>query len=315
MIGTRSRAWFTFFRSAKAYLCFLLLSATLVLAHAAARAEPDSSVLARLGSIEFHAADFANFLRLLDPNLRKQAASDAQLRNKLIGLEMARIAVLNEAKAKNWQQRTDVARQIERARDDVIVNSYLASIAVLPKAFPSETEIQSAYDLSRDSFMMPRQYHLAQIFVASPKGADKKVEESAKKKLNEVAQKLRAPNAKFEDVARASSEHKSSAAKGGDMGWAFQDQIAPEIRKEIIGMPVGEITDPIHSDAGWHIVRLIATKPAQPRPLAEVKETVVTSLRQQKTKDTEQAYVSKLLEKTPVSVDEEGLRKLFEAAQ
>ena len=314
MTGTRSRAWFIFFRNAKANLCVLLLPAALIFATASVAAEPDSPVLARLGSTEFRAADFANFIRLLDPALRKQAASDPQVRNKLVGLEIARIAVLNEAKAKNWQQRPDVAREIERARDDVIVNSYLASVAVMPKGFPSDTDIQSAYNLNRDSFMMPRQYHLAQIFIASPKGADKKVEDAAKKKLGDVAQRLRAPNAKFEDVARAFSDHKSSAVKGGDTGWASQDQIAPEIRKEVIGMPAGEMTEPIRSDAGWHIVRLIATKPAQPRPLVEVKDSLIATLRQRKTKDTQQAYVSKLIEKTPVSVNEEGLRKLFETA-
>jgi peptidylprolyl isomerase len=277
-------------------------------------AQTGSPVIARLGGSEFHAADFADFIRLLDPALRKQAAADPQVRNKLIGLEMARIAVLKEANAKNWQQRPDVARQIARARDDVIVNSYLASISGVSKDYPSQAEIQSAYDLNRDAFMMPRQYRLAQIFVASPKGADKKTEEAAKKKLGELAQKLKAPNAKFEDVARAGSDHKSSAAKGGDMGWAAQEQIVPEIRNEIVGMTVGEISQPIRSDAGWHIVRLIATKPAQPKPLAEVKESLVTSLRQRKTKDVQQSYVAKLLESSPVSVSEDGLKKLFEAA-
>ena len=52
------------------------------------------------------------------------------------------------------------------------------------------------------------------------------------------------------------------------MGWAAQDQIVPEIRSQVIGMGIGEISDPIRSDAGWHIVRLAATKPASPRPLA-----------------------------------------------
>jgi parvulin-like peptidyl-prolyl isomerase len=278
----------------------------------AADAEP--AVIARLGGTELHAADFANFVRLLDPDLRKKALADPQTMNKLVGLELARIAVLNEARAKNWQQRPDVARQIERARDDVIVNSYLASVSMLTKDYPSAADIQTAYDLNRDNFMAPRQYRLAQIFVAAPKGSDKKSEEAAKKRADDLARKAKAPTAKFEDVARAGSEHKSSAANGGDMGWAAIDQIVPEIRKDLAGMGVGEISDPIRSAAGWHIVRLTATKQAAPRPLAEVKDALIASLRQKKTKDNEQAYVSRLLEKQPVAVNEAGLRKLFEAA-
>ncbi|HXJ01224.1 MAG TPA: peptidylprolyl isomerase [Micropepsaceae bacterium] len=276
-------------------------------------AEGDPSVIARLGTTEFHAADFANFVRLLDPDLRKKAMADPQAMNKLMGLELARIAVLSEARARNWQQRPAVTRQIERARDDVIVNSYLASVSSLPKDFPSAVDIQAAYDLNRDNFMAPRQYRLAQIFVASPQGIDKKTEEAAKKKADDLARKAKAANAKFDDLARTSSEHKSSAALGGDMGWAASEQIVPEIRKEVVGMEVGEVSGPIRSAAGWHIVRLAATRPAAPRPLAEVKETLVAILRHRKTKDNQQAYVAKLLDKNHVAVNEAGLRKLFES--
>ena len=271
-------------------------------------------MVARLGSTEFHAADFTDFLRLLDPNLRKQAMTDPDMMSKLIGLELARLAILKEAKDKNWTQRAEIARQIERARNDVIVNSYLASVSMVPNAFPSPAEIQSAYDLNRDSFMQPRQYQLAQIFIASPKGADKKTEEAAKKKADDLARQARALNAKFEDIARASSEHKASAAKGGDMGWAAPAQIVPEIRDQVIGMNVGEISAPIRSAAGWHIVRLGATKPAAPRPLAEVKDSIIATLRQRKAKDIQQAYVAKVLEKNPIALNEAGLRKTFETA-
>lgn len=279
-----------------------------------AAAVNDPAVIARLGTAEFHAADFANFVRLLDPELRKKAMADPAVMNRLIGLELARIAVLNEVKAKSWQQRPEVMRQIERARDDVLVNSYLASVSSLPKDFPSAADIQSAYDLNRDSFMVPRQYRLEQIFVAVPMGADKEAEDAAKRKAGDLTAKARAANAKFEDIARASSDHKSSAAKGGDMGWATPEQIVPEIRKEVAGMSVGEVSDPIRSAAGWHIVRLVATKPAAPRPLAEVKDTLVTMLRQRMSKESQQAYVARLLEKNPVAVNEAALRKLFEAA-
>jgi hypothetical protein len=91
-------------------------------------AAPDNSMVARLGSTEFHAADFADFLRLLDPNLRKQAMTDPEMMSKLIGLELARMAILKEAKDKNWTQRAEIARQIERAHDDVIVLDHMAQI-------------------------------------------------------------------------------------------------------------------------------------------------------------------------------------------
>jgi len=276
-------------------------------------AENPASVIAKLGATEFRTSDFADFVRLLDPQIRKQALADKAVMDKVIGLEIARIAVLQEAKTRKWQDRPEVARQIARARDDVVLNAYLSAVSTLPKDYPSDKDIQAAYDLNRDSFMMPRQYRLAQIFVASSKGSAKPAEDAARKKLDDLLRKLRTSGAKFEDVAKTGSEHKSSAAKGGDMGWAAQEQIAPEIRNEVVGMAVGEISAPIRSTAGWHIVKLEDTKPAAPRPLAEVKETLIAGLKQKKAKEGQQAYVSHLLEKSQITVNEAALKKLFEA--
>src|SRR5262249_4663978 len=129
-----------------------------------------------------------------------------------------------------------------------------------------------------------------------------------------LAKRARAKNAIFEDLARTSSEHQPSATRGGDLGWADQTQLVPEIRNEVAGMNKGEISDPILGSSGWHIVRLVDTKPAGPRPLAEVKDTLVATLRQRKIQELQQAYIAKLLEKSPVAVNEARLRALFEAA-
>lgn len=275
-------------------------------------AEPAGEVVARLGATDITAAALSDFVRVLDKSIRKQALGDPQLMTRLVRAELARVAVLNEAKSKKWEQRPDVVPQIDRAIDDTIVHSYLASVTTPPDSYPSEAEIQSAYDLNRESFMVPRQYKLEQIFVAVPAGADKKTEDAAQKKAEDLAKKAKAKPADFPDLARASSDHKESAEKGGDMGWAPENQIRPEVRGKIAGMPNGEVTDPIRSQAGWHIVRMVDTKPAAPRALAEVKERLIAALRQRKMQENEQGYLAGLLEKTPVTVNEIALRKIFE---
>ena len=120
---------------------------------------------------------------------------------------------------------------------------------------------------------------------------------------------------KFEDLARASSQHKPSALKGGDMGWAPETQILPEIRQVVAGMAKGEISAPIRSDVGWHVVRMLDTRPAAPRPLAEVTPLIIASLRQSKQQQDEQLYIVRMLQKTPVTVNQPLVRKAFETAR
>jgi parvulin-like peptidyl-prolyl isomerase len=305
------KSWFSCPQAAKAIMGLCVVASTL---GAAMAAEGGTDIVARLGPTQYSAAALGDFVRSLDKNVRKRALADPQLMNRLVGLELARIALLGEAKAKQWERRPEVVRQIEKARDQAILATYLTSVAVLPKDYPSEAEIKSAYDLNRDGFMAPRQYRLEQIFVALPAGSDKKAIAAARNKIEDLARRAKAKNANFEDIARANSEHKPSAARGGDLGWADQNQIVPEIRDQVAGMSRGDISDPILSTTGWHIVRLVDTKAAAPRPLPEVRDALIATLRQRKMQEIQQAYIARMLEKNPVAVNEAGLRSLFEAA-
>jgi parvulin-like peptidyl-prolyl isomerase len=299
---------------ARAAICALTVLAAATLSGPALAADPSPDVVARLGATDFTAAQLGGFVRSLEPAMRKQALADPQIMNRLVRSELARIAVLNEAAAKKWEQRPEIVAEIARARDQTIVTTYLASLTTPPADYPPDADIQSAYDLNRDSFMVPRQYHLAQIYIALPAGGDKTAVDAAQKKAQDLAQKAKAKGASFEDLARANSDHKDSAAHGGDMGWAPENEITQEIRGPVAGMSAGEISDPIRAPDGWHIIRMMETKPAAPLPLAEVKDRLITLLRQRKMQENEQAYLAALLEKTPVAVNEIGLRKLFEAA-
>ncbi len=272
---------------------------------------PASEAVARVGSTDVTAAQLHDFVRNLDPAIRKQALADPAQMTRLVRQELARMAVLSEAQGKKWEQRPEVATRIAQARDDVVVSTYLASVAAPPADYPSDAQIQAAYDQNRDKFMVPRQYHLQQIFVASPAGADKKAEDAAQKKADDLAHKAKAKGANFEELARANSDGKEIAQQGGDMGWMPESQIVPEIRSQVSGMTAGEVTDPIRVGGGWHIIRMVETKPPAPRPLAEIKEQLANYLRQQKLQENEQAYIQAL----PLAVNEIGLKKIFEAAQ
>jgi len=288
--------------------CALMLSSG-----AAIAAEPGPDAVARLGTTDIPAAALRDFVRTLDPAIRKQAASDPATMARLVRQELTRIAILNEAASRKWDQRPDVIARIAKAREDAIVTSYLNSVAAVPDGYPSDAEIQAFYEANRDKLMLPRQYRLEQIYVAAPAGGDKKADDAARAKADDLARKARAKGANFADIARASSE----AAQGepaGDLGWASEAQIVPEIRGQIAGMSPGDVADPIRTASGWHVIGLIDTRPAGPRPLAEVKEQLVTALRQAKLQETEQAYVSSLLEKTPAMINEMALKKIFEAA-
>ena len=289
-----------------------LLSFCAVLLSAGPAIAADSDVVARLGTTDIAASTLRAFVQTLDPTVRKQAAGDPALMAKLVRAELARIAVLKEARAQKWEQRPDVIAEIDRVRDEAIASSYLKSVSAPPAGYPSEAEIQSAYDLNRDALMAPRQYRLSQIFVALPAGGDAKAEDAAHRKADEIAGKARVKGADFTALAKSASDMKPAKKQGGDLGWASEAELVPEIRTQVAGMTQGEISDPIRTASGWHIIRMDDTRPAAPRPLAEVHDQLAAALRQRKAQANEQAYLAGLLTKSPAAINEMALKKIFD---
>ncbi len=295
-------------------IAFAAIVAFVGLAGLATAADPASDGIARLGSTDIPTAELLAFIASLPASTRQQALGDPALMKSLVRVELARIAVLREAKAQKWDQRPDIAARLARARDQELVSSFLRTKSAPAADFPSDAEIEAAYEQSRDSFLTPRQYHLQQIYIAVPAGADAAAQKMAEQKASDLARQVKSPGADFADLARHFSEHKSSADKGGDLGWLAEEEIVPEIKSQIGGMSNDDISEPIRSATGWHIVRMLETKPAGVRPLAEVRDSVIAALRQKKMNSNEEAYVEGLFQKTPPQVNADRLKELFATA-
>lgn len=276
-----------------------------------------NEVVAKLGTAEVTAASLRAFVRSLDPAVREKALADPNVMNQAIREALVRMALLNEASARKWDQKPDVAAKIAQAREDVIVSTFLASEGTVPESYPSDSEIRAAYDANKDRFLAPRQYRLEQIFVALPPAGKEdrnKAELAARAKADDAARKARVAGAKFDELALALSD-KIQGEPAGDLGWAAESQIVPEIRAQIAGLEVGGITEPIRTEDGFHVIRLADTKPAGTKPVAEVRDQIVSALRQKKAQENQQAYLSRLLQKTPAMINEPAMKRLFESTR
>jgi peptidylprolyl isomerase len=232
--------------------------------------------------------------------LRDQAALKTFLRDVLL-----QRAVLREAAAAKWAERADVAALLQRARDQIIAQSFLAAQAPVPAGYPSDADIEAAYSANKPRFMQPRSYHLTQIFL--PLSAIPSLEEGRRRLL--PARQLLLRGKSLEAAAKS-----IAGTQVLDSGWAPETQIVPAVKAAIAGLPEGGVTDPICTENGCHLIRLVATRPAGPAPLADVKTEIVQALRRQKQAAEENAYASRLLEKQPIAINEIQLSHLANGA-
>jgi peptidylprolyl isomerase len=284
------------------------LAVAILLAAAYARAGA-ADVVARVGATEVTREEVRAYLDGLGPTERQAAAKDPALRAQLVRAWLARRAVLDEARAKRWDEEPGVKARLDRARDEAFTELYLEAVSRPPASYPSDVEVKAAYDANPGAFQVPRQYRVAQIFVAAPKGGDREAEAKARHRADELARKARAKGVDFAAIARAESDEK--AIEGGDLGWLSEPQLVPGIRATIAGLEQGGVSEPVRLDDGWHVVKLVETRPASVRPLAEVRDAIAARLRAERARANRQAYLARLLEQHPPAVNELALAGLL----
>jgi peptidylprolyl isomerase len=293
----------------------MAFGATVLLAVACSRSAAAADAVARIGGTDVSTEELRSYIASLDPQEQAALAKDPALLTQTVRAYLTRQAVLREAGAKKWDQQLTVKAQLERVREQALVELYLQTVSRPADGYPTDAQVQAAYDANKSLFQIPRQFRVAQIFAAAAQGADQESQEKARKRIEEAAKKVKQKPAEFADVARGASDEKDAAQRGGEIGWLTEAQIVPGIRATVTGLAKEAISEPVRLDDGWHLIKLLDTRPASVRPLAEVREKLVAQLRAEQAKANRQAYLAKLLEQNPPAINELALARLLAKAR
>jgi hypothetical protein len=274
---------------------------------ATSKTSGSDDVVARVGGTNVSAEDVRAYVAALGAREQEALAKDPALLSQTVRLLLANRLVLQEIVAKKWDQQPNVTAQLERMREGALVELYLQSVSTPPADFPGEEDLQKVYDANRSAMLVPRQFELAQIFVAAPKDADKAAEDKAKQSLDDILRKLKAPGAEFAAIAGG-----ADAKDGGNLGWVAENQVRPEIRTQVMGLAKNAVSEPIRLDDGWHILKLIDTKAAYTRTLAEVHDQLAQQMRTDRATMLRRAYLGEQLKQHPPVLNELALSGLFD---
>lgn len=273
----------------------------------AAKASDNSDVVGRIGEITLSASDVRTYIAGLGDRERAALVQDPALLSQAVRLNLANRLVLQELKTRKWDQRPEIVAQLDRVRQNALVELYLQAASLPPTSFPSEEELQKVYDDNRGAFLIPRQFQLAEILVPVGKDADKVAEEQARKNIDEIQRKLKAAGADFAAVAT-----EGGARNGGNLGWVVETQIHSEIRGRVTALAKGALTDPIRLEDGWRLVKLVDIKDSHTRTLPEVRDQLIQQIRGERAKALRQTYLAELLRQHPPVLNELALSALID---
>jgi peptidyl-prolyl cis-trans isomerase D len=147
----------------------------------------------------------------------------------------------------------------------------------------TDKEIEDYYDANRiTKFTTPKQAKVRYIMVRLDPGADAKQKETALARANRIVAEARGGK-NFAELARKESGD-PSAEKGGEIGWLNQGQLPEALDQRIFALAKGEISEPIETPLGFHIVKVEDIKEARTQSLAEARPVITRELQLEKGK-------------------------------
>ncbi|MFM0042726.1 peptidylprolyl isomerase [Paraburkholderia sediminicola] len=185
------------------------------------------------------------------------------VREELVNREI----LMQEALRRGLPNRPDIKAQIAVAQQTVVLRALIEDF--VKTNTPTDAEVTARYNsLVKDAG--GKEYHLHHILVDN--------EQQAK----DLIAKIKA-GASFEDLAKQYSKDPGSGKNGGDLDWSDPKAYVPEFAEAATHLQKGQMTDtPVHTQFGWHIIRVDDVRNITPPPLEQVRPQIVQQIQQEK---------------------------------
>lgn len=148
----------------------------------------------------------------------------------------------------------------------------------LPVATADEAALRERYEQQKSQFGASEQRAVSHILVRVEAGADAAAQTAAERKATELAAQAKQPGADFAALARAQSDDAGSKAAGGDLGWIEKGVMGKEFEDAVFAMQPGEISGPVKTDFGWHVLQVREVKQGDAITFEQVREQLANEL-------------------------------------
>ncbi len=187
---------------------------------------------------------------------------EAQIKEEVIAREI----FMQEAQKRGLDATDDFKAQIELARQTILIRELFAEFQ--KTAAVTDADVQAEYD----KFVAAnggKEYRARHILVETEAQANAIL--ASRKK-----------GGKFEDIAKKQSKDPGSGANGGDLDWAAPGNYVKEFSDAMVALNKGQVSAPVQSQFGFHIIRLDDVREAQLPALEDVKPQIVQQMTQQR---------------------------------
>ena len=153
-----------------------------------------------------------------------------------------------------------------------------------------DEELRALFDAEPERFVTPEKRDVSHILLAVSPEADADDATHAEDRLKSLKDRILA-GASFEDLARENSDDPGSAASGGALGFIERGMMVPEFEEAAFALAPAEVSDPVRTSYGWHLVKVLAVQESRNATFDEVRDQV---LEQYQAREAERIYVERV---------------------
>lgn len=214
---------------------------------------------------------------------------DSTLFNGILDQLIQQAVVAENVKKRNF---SEIKYEYENQVRTYLANLHIEKITLRKL---SETRIKEFYESQYKASRSSKEFNASHILLETESEA------------LEVQNMLRGSK-EFSELAKARSTG-PSGPNGGNLGWFSKGMMVPPFEKAVLVLKVGEISDPIQTQYGWHIIKLVDVREKAIPTLDEARSEIEQALRQEDVKIEIQSLTSKTkIIRSEISIDPSIIR-------
>ena len=267
---------------------FGALAAT-VLAFGMASSASAAVELAKIGSKSITDSDLKNLVGNVSDGQKAQINGDAEIKNRMVDNLVVEELFVQEAEKTGVNKDKDYQNALERARRQILAQRYLQK-SIQPKI--TDGNVKSFFDKNKARYSQDEVH--AQHVLLKEEAEAKEVAAKAKKGDD------------FETLAKKYSKDPSAAQNGGDLGFFTRSRMVPQFADKAFSMAKGEISEPVKSPFGWHVIKVIEKREGKPVKFDEIKDQVRSDFQNESIND----LIASLKKSNKVVIHEDKVKNL-----
>ncbi len=273
-----------------------------------ATASDKEKVLASVGPYKLTLKQFQNQIDSLPMQLQIALAHSPEMKEQFLERWVQITLLAQAAKNEGLEKDPEVKARIEDLKNSILAQEF-AQRALEDKVTVSDDEVKAYYNSHKGEFTDPAEVKARHILVKAPSEAKPEDWEKAKQKAEKIRKELKA-GADFAKLAKKYSDDPGTKEHGGELGFFRKGRMVPEFEKAAFGLDVGEISQPVKTVFGYHIIQVEEKKPAHEKSFQDVQEQIRHQLTLDKQSQVLDKIIASLRAKYPVKINKDLLKEM-----